>query len=114
MILSKTIQIINFKNKDYEKIFYFTATSSSKTEVELIIINGKRYLSFEGYSDDSFSKRAFLIYTIDSSSSSVRMKAMDTFSASARYTLDGRRTNGDKGINIIRTEDGTVRKVSVK
>ena len=31
-----------------------------------------------------------------------------------RYTLDGRRTNGAKGINIIRMNDGTTKKVLVK
>lgn len=30
------------------------------------------------------------------------------------YTLDGRRTIGEKGINIIRMSDGTTRKVLKK
>lgn len=35
-------------------------------------------------------------------------------SVEQRYTLDGRRTNGAKGINIIRMNDGTTKKVLVK
>lgn len=35
-------------------------------------------------------------------------------SVEQRYTLDGRRANGAKGINIIRMSDGTTKKVLVK
>ena len=35
-------------------------------------------------------------------------------SCTERYTLDGRRTNGGKGFNIIRMSDGTTKKVVVK
>lgn len=37
-----------------------------------------------------------------------------TGTVAERYTLDGRRTNGAKGINIIRINDGTTKKVLVK
>ncbi len=35
-------------------------------------------------------------------------------SSTERYTLDGRRTNSGKGVNIIRMSDGTTKKVVVK
>lgn len=37
-----------------------------------------------------------------------------TTSRTERYMLDGRRANGEKGINIIRMDDGTTKKVVVK
>lgn len=110
-IMSETgsiLQTVAFDNGFYILTGFFDG-------VDLLKINGKLYLCFEGYVDDSLGlKEATLIYTIDPNTSSVRMKTMDTVSASARYTLDGRRTNGEKGINIIRMEDGTVKKVFVK
>ena len=111
-IMSETgaiLQTVTFDNG-----FYFDSNSS---KANLLKVNGKHYLYFSGKTDEvEGGNSAYLIYTIDSnsSSSSVSMKAMDTSSGSARYTLDGRRTNGEKGINIIRMEDGTTKKVFVK
>ena len=79
---------------------------------DLILINGKRYLSISGYS--SYPKRVYYIYSIESEAASVSMKSVQRVAVSARYTLDGRRTQGERGINIIRMEDGTVKKVFVK
>ena len=79
---------------------------------DLILINGKRYLSISGNS--SYPKRVYYIYSIESEATSVSMKSVQRVAVSARYTLDGRRTQGERGINIIRMEDGTVKKVFVK
>ena len=79
---------------------------------DLILINGKRYLSITGNS--SYPKRVYYIYSIESEATSVSMKSVQRVAVSARYTLDGRRTQGERGINIIRMEDGTVKKVFVK
>ena len=79
---------------------------------DLILINGKRYLSITGNS--SYPKRVYYIYSIESEAASVSMKSVQRVAVSARYTLDGRRTQGERGINIIRMEDGTVKKVFVK
>ena len=79
---------------------------------DLILINGKRYLSISGNS--SYPKRVYYIYSIEREATSVSMKSVQRVAVSARYTLDGRRTQGERGINIIRMEDGTVKKVFVK
>lgn len=108
-IMSETGDILQTVTFDNGFEFY--------NNISLLKINGKLYLSFDGHVYEGEDKKsAYLIYAIDSSSnsSSVSMKAMSTSSVSARYTLDGRRTNGEKGINIIRMEDGTAKKVFVK
>lgn len=90
---------------------------SHKSEFDLLKVNGKLYLLFGGYVDEGEDRpSAYLIYAIEtnSSSASVRKQTMGTASVAARYTLDGRLTNGEKGINIIRMEDGTTKKVFVK
>ena len=79
---------------------------------DLILINGKRYLGIS--SNSSYPKRVYYIYSIESEATSVSMKSVQRVAVSARYTLDGRRTQGERGINIIRMEDGTVKKVFVK
>lgn len=79
---------------------------------DLILINGKRYLGISGNS--SYTGRVYYIYSIESEATSVSMKSVQRVAVSARYTLDGRRTQGERGINIIRMEDGTVKKVFVK
>ena len=92
---------------------FYTRT---RPEVNLLKVNGKLYLYFGGYvNEGSEQKDAVLIYSIDSSANatSVRMKTMEMVSGKARYTLDGRRTKGERGINII-MEDGRVRKAVVK
>jgi len=39
---------------------------------------------------------------------------MEKVSATKSYNLSGRPSNGEKGINIIRLSDGTIKKVLVK
>jgi len=104
-IVSETGSVLNTVNFEEDFSLYYT------NEAELILINGKRYLSFTGTSS---SEKVYLIYSLDSTTSSVSMKSVQRVAVSAQYTLDGRRTNGERGINIIRKEDGTVKKVFVK
>lgn len=109
-IVSETgsvLQTISFDNNFYTR---------TRPEVNVLKVNGKLYLYFGGYvNEGSEQKDAVLIYSIDSSANatSVRMKTMEMVSGKARYTLDGRRTKGERGINII-MEDGRVRKAVVK
>lgn len=111
MIVSETgtvLQTITFENNFY---------TNSSPEVSVLKVNGKLFLSFSyGYVDEgSEQKSAFLVYSLDTSANatSVRMKTMEIVPDKARYTLDGRRTKGERGINII-MEDGRVRKAVVK
>lgn len=84
----------------------------SSDRPHLLKINGKLYLCFFGQVDDS---SAFLVYTIDSSTSSVRMMSMEkTSTPAATYNLKGQHTNGSKGINIVRMTNGTTKKIIVK
>lgn len=99
------LQTVNFENGFY-------IDDLSKMEVDLLKINGKLYLSFEGYTDDIY--KAFLIYSIESTTNGVRMMTMEKVSATKSYNLSGRPSNGEKGINIIRLSDGTIKKVLVK
>lgn len=99
------LQTVNFENGFY-------IDDLSKMEVDLLKINGKLHLSFEGYTDDNY--KAFLIYSIESTTNGVRMMTMEKVSATKSYNLSGRPSNGEKGINIIRLSDGTIKKVLVK
>jgi hypothetical protein len=99
------LQTVNFENGFY-------IDDLSKMEVDLLKINGKLHLSFEGCTDDNY--KAFLIYSIESTTNGVRMMTMEKVSATKSYNLSGRPSNGDKGINIIRLSDGTIKKVLVK
>ena len=99
------LQTVNFENGFY-------IDDLSKMEVDLLKINGKLHLSFEGCTDDNY--KAFLIYSIESTTNGVRMMTMEKVSATKSYNLSGRPSNGEKGINIIRLSDGTIKKVLVK
>ena len=99
------LQTINFENG------FHTTDTYSITDVDLLRINGKLYLCFDGYIDDS---DAVLLYSIDSTTNGVHMMTMEKVSSTRRYNLSGRPTNGEKGINIIRMSDGTTKKVLVK
>lgn len=99
------LQTVNFENGFY-------IDDLSKMEVDLLKINGKLHLSFEGCIDDYY--KAFLIYSIESTTNGVRMMTMEKVSATKSYNLSGRPSNGEKGINIIRLSDGTIKKVLVK
>ena len=99
------LQTINFENG------FHTTDTYSTTDVDLLRINGKLYLCIDGYIDDS---DAVLLYSIESTTNGVRMMTMEKVSSTRRYNLNGRLTNGEKGINIIRMSDGTTKKVLVK
>lgn len=78
---------------------------------DLMKINGKLYLCFHGKLGDSWAN---LIYAITPSTSGIRMMKMEKSSTIATYNLKGQRTNGSKGINIVRMSDGTTKKILVK
>ena len=98
------LQTVNFDNG-------FRTTPSKKTQ--LLKINDKLHLCFEGYTDNS---SAILLYSINPTASSVRMMKMEKVSsvATGTYSLSGRAIRGEKGVNIIRMSDGTTKKVLVQ
>lgn len=102
----KVLQTVNFDGG-------FHASSSGKYNAQLLKIHGKLYLTFEGYVDNS---GAILLYSINPATSSVRMMTMEKVSsvATGTYSLSGRATRGEKGVNIIRMSDGTTKKVLVQ
>lgn len=81
-------------------------------------INGKFYLTFTGQLENSqglFAGYGSACYRINPSSTEIKAVANVPISFAGRYTADGRRlTRAQRGINIVRKDDGTTSKVLVK
>ena len=98
---------IGYKIMSEDGTMLYSITSSADIH-GIIQLNGKRYLVLQQYGESQF-------FRINSASSSV--SEVNTLPGSAKmiFGTDGRRRQTmEKGINIVREEDGSVKKMLVK
>ena len=94
--------------------FDFSGSGNKKINDDVMVlkINGKHYLVFEGYDDENSFTIFYRIYPQTN-----EIKAVKSIPASfvGRYTLDGRRQEKmQRGVNIVRQNDGGTKKVLIK